>query len=66
MKIDLTGTDLQNKPLQETRIERSERDWLVVRRNAETFEAFGGTANLNEMIDNFLMWADEPDLGDRA
>lgn len=58
MKIDLKGTSLQEKAFREIRIERSDRDWIVVRRNSELFEAFGGPMNLSEMIDSFLIWAE--------
>jgi hypothetical protein len=42
MKIDLRGTSLQEKVFHELRIERSDRDWFVARKNSELFEAFGG------------------------
>jgi hypothetical protein len=58
IKIDLVGTSLQEKAFEEFRVERSDRDWVVARRNAELFEAFGGPMNLNEMIESFLMWAE--------
>ncbi|QKK15044.1 immunity 53 family protein [Rhizobium indicum] len=58
MKVDLTGTALQDKDFQEIRVERSDRDWFVARRNDQAFEAFGGSISLNEMIENFLAWAE--------
>jgi hypothetical protein len=59
MKIDLEGTDLQHRDFLEIRAERSERDWMVARKTETTFEAFGGPANLNEMIEAFLAWAED-------
>ncbi|RUM27131.1 rhodanese-related sulfurtransferase [Rhizobium vallis] len=64
MKADLKGTVLQGKEFEEVRVERSERDWFVARRNGQTFEAFGGPTNLTEMIESFLAWA-ENGLRDR-
>jgi hypothetical protein len=58
MKVDLKGTSLQKKVFQEFRIERSDRDWVFARKNAEVFEVFGGPRNLNEMIEKFLLWAE--------
>lgn len=57
MKIDLKGTELQDKTFHDIRIERSDRDWVVARKNADVFEAFGGPMNLGEMIESFLVWA---------
>ena len=51
LKINLVGTGLEDKGLQETKVERSEQDWFVIRRNAQRFEAFGGPKNLDEMTD---------------
>ncbi|MBY5311967.1 rhodanese-related sulfurtransferase [Rhizobium leguminosarum] len=58
MKVDLKGTALQDKDFQEIRVERSDRDWFVARRNDQVFEAFGGSISLNEMIESFLAWAE--------
>jgi hypothetical protein len=58
LKIDLVGTSLQEKAFKEIRIERSDDNWVVGRRNAEVFEAFGGPMNLNELIECFLVWAE--------
>lgn len=58
LKIDLKETTLEGRSFQEVRIDRSDRDWLVARRNGNVFEAFGGPINLNEMIESFLIWAE--------
>ncbi|WP_049732968.1 immunity 53 family protein [Rhizobium ecuadorense] len=58
MKADLAGTGLQNKEFPEIRVERSQHDWFVARRNDQAFEAFGGPMNLNEMIESFLAWTE--------
>lgn len=57
LRIDLKGTPLEQKVLDEVKIERSEHDWLVARRDASIFEAFGGPRNLDEMVRTFLVWA---------
>ena len=56
--IDLNGTSLQERPYEGVKIDRTDNDWLVTRRNEAVFEAFGGPMNLNEMIEAFLNWAD--------
>lgn len=58
LRIDLNGTSLHQKSFQEVRIERSENDWVVARRNGDSFEALGGPENLNDMIESFLDWAE--------
>lgn len=58
LKVDLKGTALEGKSFQEVGINRSDRDWVTARRSGDTFEAFGGPSNLNEMIESFLSWAE--------
>lgn len=58
MKIDLEGTPAMGKSFADLRIERSDRDWIAARKSGEVFEAFGGTANLEEIIEVFLNWVD--------
>jgi len=59
LRIDLEGTALRGKTFQAHQTERSDDDWIVARKNSGVFEAFGGPLNLNEMIETFLMWADD-------
>ncbi|WP_115670590.1 immunity 53 family protein [Ciceribacter selenitireducens] len=58
MKIDLEGTSLCERTFQEIQIERTDRDWVVARKDGSTFEAFGGPMALDEMIEIFLSWAE--------
>lgn len=58
LKVDLEGTFLQGRAFQDVQIDRSDDDWVRVRRNGDVFEAFGGPSNLNEMIESFLSWAE--------
>jgi hypothetical protein len=56
LKIDLIHTNLEDIDFIEHKIDRSDRDWILARRNGSTFEAFGGGGNLKEMIEIFLNW----------
>lgn len=58
LKIDLKGTSLQHNVFKEIRVERSNQDWIVARRDEDAFESFGGPRNLEEMIVVFLNWVD--------
>ncbi len=58
VRIDLRELDvklLQFVPLQE---ERSEVNWINCKVEQEAFVAFGGSANLEEIVAIFLDWAD--------
>ena len=57
LKIDILKTNLIDKGFVEIKREVSESDWFVARKNGAVFEAFGGTANLDQMIGVFLDWA---------
>jgi hypothetical protein len=57
LKIDLESTKLLERNFDELKVDRSERDWFVARKNGGVFEVFGGVANLDEMIGAFLSWA---------
>lgn len=56
LKIDLKDTALEQREMSELKIDRTERDWIVVRRSGNVFEAFGGSKNLREMVQIFLDW----------
>ena len=60
LKIDLKDTDLQDEKFSSVDIKRSDRDWVVARRNDLKFEAFGGPGNLHEMISTFIAWTQQP------
>jgi Immunity protein 53 len=57
LKIDIENTTLSERDLVEVKQENSDTDWLIARRNGQTFEAFGGPMNLDDMIEIFLNWA---------
>jgi len=56
LKIDLVMTNLEKEIFTDVKINRSEDDWVVARKNGLTFECFGGSKNLSEMIRIFLDW----------
>ena len=58
LKVDLEETELKDRVFNDVKIDRTDDDWLVARRNGIKFEAFGGVNNLAEMIEVFLDWAD--------
>jgi hypothetical protein len=58
LMVDLKGTALERKSFQEVETDRTDIDWVRARRSGNTFEAFGGPGNLNEMIESFLNWAE--------
>ena len=70
IKIDLKGTSLEDLPFDEfgygvgNDAEESD-DWVLCRTTDGVFEAFGGPANLEEMLVRFLDWADGHTLNPR-
>lgn len=59
LSIDLVDTKLQNRSFSPVKVNRSEVDWYVARREHLSFEAYGGPGNLEEMINCFLLWAED-------
>lgn len=58
IKVDLRGTALADRMMNDIQIDRSERDWLRCKIVDNRFEGFGGPSNLSELVDAFLAWAD--------
>jgi hypothetical protein len=56
LKVDLAGTPKESAPPSETKIERSETDWIHYYVREGRFEAFGGAKNLQEMLGVFQDW----------
>jgi hypothetical protein len=56
LKIDLMKTTKQDAVLQTTRIERSERDWIMYWVAENRFQAACGPENLSEVIALFIAW----------
>lgn len=58
VRIDLQGTDLQGRALDEVKIDRSDTDWIRCRLVNNQFEAHGGASNLSELLTRFVDWAE--------
>jgi hypothetical protein len=57
LKVDLSDTDLADRPMELIKIDRSDNDWLHVLKDDLAFKAYGGPGNLDEMMRCFLSWA---------
>src|SRR5690606_39897689 len=59
LSVDLTDTDLQDKPF--TPIHQGDTEdgieWLHCKVESGKFEAAGGVPNLPDMLESFLQWA---------
>jgi hypothetical protein len=60
LRVGLRDTELFGREFLTMEVQRSDRDWLVCRIVDETFEGVGGPANLPELIQTFLSWAEMP------
>lgn len=56
LKVDLIGTNLQNKMFQKIRIDRTENDWIRSFIEDGIFEGVGGPFNLPEILKIFCDW----------
>ncbi len=57
-KVELTGTELLDRPFDEIDVVGKEKsDWYVCRIKNSVFEGFCGPHRLNEVIAVFLSWA---------
>lgn len=63
LRVDLTGTALEEEPFDPLTVDRSERDWLHVRvvrdEVGNAFEAACGPRNLAEVLRVFRVWVEE-------
>ncbi|MGH2342674.1 Imm53 family immunity protein [Segnochrobactraceae bacterium EtOH-i3] len=61
LSIDLKYTNLLDRELIEKKIDRTDLDWIVARKQRRDgtvfYESFGGLGNLEEMLSLFLKWA---------
>jgi hypothetical protein len=57
--IDLSGTQLRYRTLDEMSVDRTETNWLRWRAGDGKFEGFGGPGNLKELLHKFLEWGDQ-------
>lgn len=56
VKIDIVKTSHEFIEFKSIDIERSDTDWISVRRNSSVFEGFGGVNNLEEILNIFINW----------
>jgi hypothetical protein len=56
LKIDLWGTDLEDRTLDRITIERTEKNWISYWVEKNEFQAAMGPQNLVEAIGVFLRW----------
>lgn len=56
IKIDLADTAVAGRELHPLKLERSEHDWYVIRREEGTFVAACGPLNLGEVLYLFRRW----------
>ena len=57
--IDLTDTDLAGEKFKPIALERSENDWIHCHVEHNIFKGYGGTLNLEEIIEIFRNWCTE-------
>jgi hypothetical protein len=58
IKIDIEGTELQNKKFLKKNIERSEHDWFFCDKRNGYFEGDCGPFNLPEILQIFRNWTE--------
>jgi len=58
IKIDLEGTELEDRYFENLKIERSDNDWLFCAVKSKKFKAHCGPKNLNEALLVFRQWAE--------
>ena len=56
VKIDLADTAVAGQDLPALKLERSEHDWYMIRRERDTFIAACGPLNLGEVLYLFRRW----------
>lgn len=56
INIDLTDTELENKPFEELKIDRNSHNWIICKVEDNMFKAFGGPLNLSEITEIFKDW----------
>ncbi len=59
VEVDLTDTELADRPFAEIQRLEHETDWIHCRVRDNKFEGHGGPFKLNEILQIFLAWASE-------
>ena len=58
VEITVTSTELEGIVIPSSIVERSEDDWVSVSCDGQTFKAYGGPFNLQELLDRFRQFAE--------
>ena len=58
VEIDLSDTDLIDKPFTNIEKDISDSDWMFCRINNNKFEGSGDTKKLNEILEVFKTWVE--------
>lgn len=60
LKVDLTGTYLESRAFEPAvrGVDEGSADWIHCKVEARQFVGFGGAANLGEIMEVFLRWAE--------
>ena len=59
LSVDLRETELESVPFEEKKENyESKEHWMICRRSAEKFEGHGAPSRLEDMIEEFLRWAE--------
>lgn len=56
VKINLEGTELEDKSFNTLELEKTEEDWIHCRIKEGWFEGFGGAFNLEDILSVFKDW----------
>jgi len=57
VRIDLVETDLEARPFERIKLERTDGDWLHAWTEDRRWHAAGGPQNLDEALHAFVTWA---------
>lgn len=58
-KVELRETYLESVPFEEKKVDSEFPDrWMICRRDADKFEGFGAPDRLEDIIEEFLRWAE--------
>ena len=59
LRVELRETYLESVPFEEKKDAYDSKDrWMICSRDEEKFEAFGAASRLEDMIEEFLRWAE--------
>ena len=59
LKVDLVETGLEGRVIPPEEITRSDHDWITVKSDGSVFVAFGGSSNLQELLERFRSFSVE-------